>query len=154
MIDYQRIYHQGMAVSDINAVATQMAASLNLEWSPIRRFDPLPFWTPDQGMHEVTVDACYSRKGPQHLELVQGTGPFYDPANQHLNRHIGIWVDDIAAEANRLLTKGWTVLAAGASPDDGFGIIAYMQPPTAGITIELVSTDLGPIFEEWISASE
>lgn len=154
MIDYQRIYHTGMAVADIHTAREQMGKDLNLDWTPVRSFDPLPFWTPEQGDHEVVVHACYSRPGPQHLELVQGTGAFYDPANQSINRHIGIWVDDLAGEAQRLLSAGWAVLAAGASPDNGFGIIAYLSPPGGGMTVELVSMDLFPVLDEWMNADE
>lgn len=154
MIDYQRIYHTGMAVADIQAARTRLSRDLNLNWSSVRSFDPLPFWTPQQGTHEVVVHACYSRPGPQHLELVQGTGPFYDPANQAVNRHIGIWVDDLASEAHRLLSADWTALAAGAAPDDGFGVIAYLSPPGGGMTIELVSMALFPVLSEWLDAEE
>ena len=152
MIDFQRIYHTGMAVADIEAARAQIGQDLNLQWSVVRAFDPLPFWTPEAGMHEVVVQACYSRQGPQHLELVQGTGAFYDPAHQQINRHVGVWVDDLPAEADRLTGRGWRVLAAGAAPDDGYGIIAYLMPPTGGLTVELVSTDLGPVFFEWLTA--
>ena len=150
MFDLQRIFHIGMAVSDLEASRVSLGAELNLEWSPVKSFDPLPFWTPEQGSHEVSVQACYSRQGPQHLELVQGTGPFYDPSVQPDSRHIGVWVDDLVEEAGKLTASGWKVLAAGASPAEGYGTICYLSPSTGGLVIELVSTLLMPVIAEWL----
>lgn len=150
MIDLQRFHHSGMAVADIDVTMDLLGPVLGLSWAPVRDFDPLPFWTPEQGAHEVRVRATYSLGGPHHLELVQGTGPFYDPDRTPDARHIGIWVDDLAAEANRLVGAGWTVVAAGASPDQGYGLIAYVSPPVPGLLVELISTDLKPVIDDWL----
>ncbi len=152
MFDLQRMFHVGIAVADLSEAMQRMGADLHLEWSPVRRFDPLPFWTPERGCHEVSVSAVYSRQGPQHLELVQSTGAFYAPGAQPDNRHIGVWVDDLPAEANRLLRSGWRVLAASDSPEAGFGAICYIAAPAGGLLIELVSTVLEPVITEWINS--
>ncbi len=154
MFDLKRMFHVGLSVADIQSAREKMGADLNLEWSVIGTFDPLPFWTPEAGNHEVSVLACYSKPGPQHLELVQGTGAFYDPNALPDSRHIGVWVDDLPMEAEKLLSAGWRVLAAGAAPDDGFGTISYMAPPIPGLVVELVSTELESAIAEWLSASE
>lgn len=153
MIDFQRIYHTGMAVSDIHASAAQLGQDLNLEWAPLRVFDPLPFWTPEKGSHSIKVTATYSRQGPQHLELVQGpVGSFYDPALLPDCRHIGVWVDDLPGEIAVLVARGWKVLAAGAAPEQGYGTLAYIAPPMPGLLVELVSTQLLDAITEWINA--
>ena len=152
MFELQRIYHTGMAVADIAAAQASIGRALNLEWAPVRSFEPLPFWTPEEGTHEVFVHATYSRQGPHHLELVQGTGAFYDPDRAPESRHIGVWVDDLPAEAERLLRLGWQTVAAGAAPDDGFGLIAYLRPPIPGLLVELVSVGLKPVIDEWIAS--
>ena len=154
MLDLSRSFHVGMAVSDIDSARQQLGVSLGLDWTPIRVFDPLPFWTPERGEHDVIVHACYSRQGPEHLELCQGTGDFYHPDQKPDARHLGVWVDDLPAETERLLSNGWQVLAAGAKPDDGFGAICYLQPPMGGLTIELVAIDLKPVIDEWLAATE
>ncbi len=151
MFDLQRVYHTGMAVADIASAQASYGAALGLSWSPVRSFEPLPFWTPEDGAHEVFVQATYSRQGPHHLELVQGTGAFYDPDRAPDSRHIGVWVDDLPAEAERLLGLGWKTVAAGTSPSDGFGLIAYLRPPVPGLLVELVSVDLKPVIDEWIA---
>jgi catechol 2,3-dioxygenase-like lactoylglutathione lyase family enzyme len=150
MIDLQRFHHTGMIVADIDQAQADIGRALGLEWAPVRLFDPLPFWTTEDGAHQVHVKATYSLGGPHHLELVQGTGAFYDPDSAPDARHVGIWVDDIVAEANRLLGEGWRVVASGAAPEDGFGVIAYMAPPVPGLLVELISTALKPTIDGWL----
>lgn len=152
--DLQRCFHVGMPVSDIEAARKNLGGAMNVDWSPVRVFDPLPFWTPERGAHEVVVHACYSRQGPQHMELCQGTGDFYDPSSGPDARHIGVWVDDLPREASDLLSRGWTVVAGGAAPDDGFGSISYMAPPMGGLLVELVSADLKPFIDSWMRATD
>lgn len=150
MINLQHFHHSGMAVADIEQAMALFGSSLGLEWAPVRHFDPLPFWTPEAGSHEVNVKATYSLGGPHHLELVQGSGDFYNPLCMPDARHIGIWVDDLASEAAQLIAQGWTVMAAGASPDEGYGMIAYLAPPVPGLLIELIAKDLKPVIDEWL----
>ncbi|MFA7440131.1 MAG: VOC family protein [Sphingomonadaceae bacterium] len=150
MIDLQRFHHTGMAVADIDSAMELMGSTLGLRWIPVVHFDPLPFWTPEEGAHEVTVRATYSLGGPHHVELVQGSGAFYDPARAPDARHIGVWVDDVRAEAERLIAGGWRVVAANASPEEGYGAIAYCAPPIPGMLIELISTALKPTIDGWL----
>ena len=63
---------------------------------------------------------------------------------------IGVWVDNLTAETTRLVGEGWTVLAAGASPEEGYGMIAYVSPPVPGLLVELISTDLKPVIDDWL----
>lgn len=150
MFDIQNIHHTGMAVANIEQAKADLGRALALEWAPVRDFDPLPFWTPEEGTHEVRVRATYSLGGPNHLELVQGTGRFYDPEQKPDARHMGVWVDDLATDAQHLLTQGWHVVAAGASPENGFGLTAYMAPPMPGLLVELISKDLKPVIDGWL----
>ena len=150
MIDLNRIHHTGMIVDDIDAAQATLGTSLGLQWAPVRTFDPLPFWTPEQGAHELHVKATYSIGAPHHLELVQGDGPFYDPRRTSDSRHIGVFTDDLTGEVERLQGAGWTVVAAGAPPQDGYGIICYIAPPLPGLLVELISTGLKPILDDWL----
>ncbi len=144
-------FHIGMAVEDIDQCCKQIGEDLNLDWLPIKSFDPLPFWTPEEGLREISVKATYSRQGPQRIEIVQGTSIFYDPNRLPDSRHVGIWVDDLIEEATRLIDKGWIVLAAGDEPSAGYGTIAYLSPPFPGLMVELVSKQLEPMMNEWFS---
>ena len=144
-------FHIGMAVEDIDQCCKQIGEDLNLDWLPIKSFDPLPFWTPEEGLREISVKATYSRQGPQRIEIVQGTSIFYDPNRLPDSRHVGIWVDDLIEEATRLIDKGWIVLAAGDEPSAGYGTIAYLSPPFPGLMVELVSKQLEPMMNEWFT---
>lgn len=152
MIDMRRVFHAGIAVADIAREMQRMGEGLQIAWAPVRRFDPLPFWTPEDGRHEVSVSATYSRQGPMHIELVQGTGRFYAPGGQPQARHLGVWVEDLAAEAVRLVSAGWTVRAAGDAPEAGYGAICYIASPDGSLLVELVSTALQPVITDWIAA--
>ena len=144
-------FHVGMAVEDIDQCCKQIGEDLNLDWLPIKSFDPLPFWTPEEGLREISVKATYSRQGPQRIEIVQGTSIFYDPNRLPDSRHVGIWVDDLIQEATRLIDNGWIVLAAGDEPSAGYGTIAYLSPPFPGLMVELVSRQLEPMMNEWFT---
>ena len=144
-------FHVGMAVKDIDQCCKQIGEDLNLDWLPIKSFDPLPFWTPEEGLREISVKATYSRQGPVRIEIVQGTSIFYDPNRLPDSRHVGIWVDDLIEEATRLIDNGWIVLAAGDEPSAGYGTIAYLSPPFPGLMVELVSRQLEPMMNEWFT---
>jgi Glyoxalase/Bleomycin resistance protein/Dioxygenase superfamily len=154
MIDYQRTYHMGVAVADIESAMQQYGDDLGLSWAPTRTFDPLPFWTPTEGNHDVLVHATYSRQSPVHFELVQGNSPFYNPGKQPDSRHFGVWVADVTAETERLVAAGWQVAGAGAAPADGYGFIAYLIPPGGGVMVELVSELLQGDIMAWINDAD
>ena len=35
--------------------------------------------------------------------------------------HVGVWVDDVVVEAERLVDAGWAIAAAHLPPEEGFG---------------------------------
>lgn len=155
MFDLQRTFHTGIVVSDLEKAKQEVGASLNLDWTPVRIFDPLVFWTPERGLFDVVTKAVYSRQGPHHLEICQGpAGTFYDPSLLPDGRHIGVWVDDLPRETEELLSAGWRILAANGRPDDGYGVISYLAPPTSAFVVELVSIDLKPAIDEWLVETE
>ena len=153
MIDWSRTYHTGLVVEDIEAAKTFYENSMGLRFTETKVFDPLPFWTPEQGSHEVVVHACYSQPGPNHLELCQGTGAFYSVTELPDSRHVGVWVDDVAAEAERLSALGWQPLAAGSSPEEGYGSICYLRAPVGQLVVELVSTELEAFINDWLATA-
>ena len=89
---------------------------------------------------------------PQHVELLEGPeGSVWDGTATPGVHHVGVWVDDLAAEADAVLSRGWTCAAAQQSPDDGFGVFAYVVPPSGAI-VELVSSAVRPHFDQWWAA--
>ena len=149
MIDYQRLFHTGFLVPDLRAAMDHYGAAMGLKWAPIRTLPVLPVWTPAQGLRNVSIEVVYSMDGPHHTEMVTGeAGSPWDFAAGR-GQHLGIWADDIAGQTAACLAQGWTVLAAGAAPQDGYGTYVYLAPPGGGLMIELVDGAMEPSFHRW-----
>lgn len=149
MIDYQRIYHVGVRVPDVDAAMAEMSAALGLTWATVQYFAERPVWTPERGLELVELTFTYSCEGPQHVELLTG-GSVWACGDQPGAHHVGVWCDDIAGETERCLSLGWTLAAAAKDPADGFGTFVYVVPPS-GLIVELVSSAAQPRFEQWFA---
>lgn len=148
-IDYQRMYHQGVRVPDIDAAMDEMGSQLGVTWATVQHNPAQGIWTPEHGMQHVPLTFVYSCEGPQHIELLQGPpGTVWDGSEHPGAHHVGVWVDDVAAETQACLDAGWTLAAAGAAPEDGFGVYTYVVPPS-GYIVELVWSAVLPRFEAW-----
>lgn len=154
MIDFQKIFHTGYLVPDLDLAMQHYGVALGLNWAKPFTFEELPLWTPGEGLHHLRLEVIYSTEGPHHLELQKGpAGSYYDPVLRS-GHHVGIWVEDVAAAVGHQQAHGWTVQAAGTSPEDGYGAFVYLEPPGGGLTVELVSTDLRPVLESWWNGGE
>lgn len=148
-IDYQRIFHTGVRVPSLDEAMAELGPKLNITWSEVRENDQ-QVWTPARGLHTVPLRYTYSAEGPQHLELLEGAaGSVWDGREEPGVHHIGVWADDVAAEADAALADGWVCAASHAAPDDGFGVFAYVVPPGSGIIVELVASAVQPMFDQW-----
>ncbi len=151
MIDYQRLFHTGIRVPDIDAAMAEMGQTLGVSWASVQHNPAQQVWTPQHGLQAVELTFTYSCEGPQHLELLAGEpGTIWDGSADPGVHHVGVWVDDVAAETERCVQAGWQVAAAAASPDDGYGAFAYVVPPSGPI-VELVWSAIEPAFESWWS---
>lgn len=151
MLDYTRVFHTGVLTSDLEAACEFYTRTLGITFAEPYEFEALPIWTPDRGLHHVRNRFTYSVEGPIHLELQGGEpGSFYDPAASR-GDHVGIWVSDILATVAGLIGQGWEVIAAGAAPDDGWGLFTYLRPAQGGMAIEVVSETLQPVFARWFN---
>jgi catechol 2,3-dioxygenase-like lactoylglutathione lyase family enzyme len=149
MIDYQRLYHVGIRVTDIDASMAELSAGLGVRWASVQHNAAQKVWTPDDGLRAVELQFVYSCEGPQHIELLQGPpGTVWDGSQHSGVHHVGVWVDDVAAETQRCLDAGWALAAAGASPENGYGTFTYVVPPSGAI-VELVWSGALPRFEAW-----
>jgi catechol 2,3-dioxygenase-like lactoylglutathione lyase family enzyme len=149
--DYQQaLFHTGVRVPDLEGAMAALGSSLSLTWAQVVERDQA-LWTPAGGQHTVPLRFTYSCAGPQHVELLQGApGSLWDGADLPGVHHLGVWVDDVAAEVERLVAEGWTLAAAQQSPEDGYGVMAYVRSP-GGVLLEPVSTAVRPRFERWWS---
>ena len=149
MIDYQRIFHNGFLVPNLEVAMQEMGASLGVTWATPWSYDPMSYWTP-AGKAETPLLVTYSKQGPQHVELIQGTGFWASKPGVGIH-HIGVWTDNLAAEANALVKQGWVPEAALMSPDEGWGRFCYIRPPSGGMRLELVSTEIKELMESrWV----
>jgi hypothetical protein len=116
--DYQQaLFHVGVRVPDLEAGMAALTAGLGLTWAQVVERDQA-LWTPERGQHTVRLRFTYSCEGPQHVELLQGeAGSMWDAADAPGVHHQGVWVDDVGAEVERFVATGWTLEAAGRSPD-------------------------------------
>ena len=149
MIDYQRLFHTGIRVPDIDAAMDEMGSTLGVTWASVQHNPAQQVWTPERELQEVELSFVYSCEGPQHVELLQGpAGTIWDGSDDPGVHHVGLWVDDVAAETERCVDAGWKVAAAGAPPDDGYGAFTYVVPPSGPI-VELVWSVIEPRFQAW-----
>lgn len=150
MIDFSKIFHTGIVVENLEKAMAELGEALDLEWSEVKEFAPIVHWIPGKGRTEIAMKAVYSKKGPVHLEICEGpAGSFYDISNQPDGRHLGVWVDSVAEESERLVSLGWKVLAANGTPEEGYGALTYMTPPDETFVVELVDIELKPMIDEW-----
>lgn len=148
MFDYQRMFHQGVRVPDIHAAMDELGAALGVTWAQLQERD-MPIWTPERGVEVVPLKFVYSAEGPQHIELLQGTpGTFWDGRVHPGVHHVGVWADDVATETEALVAAGWTLVGAGLPPEQGYGTMTYLAPPS-GLIVELVRASALPMFERW-----
>ena len=148
MIDFGRLFHTGVRVPDLDKAMLELGDALDLSWSTVCEWQQ-PAWTPEDGIRTFALRFTYSTEGPVHVELLEGAlgSPWFagDAPGPH---HLGVWVDDVAASVDELVTAGWRIVAAAAAPEDGFGAFAYVAPPS-GVIIEVVAARAKPRFEAW-----
>ena len=148
MIDFARLFHTGVRVPDLDTAMAELGGAMALTWAtPVEWQQQV--WTPEDGTRTFPLRFTYSCEGPVHVELLEGAAgsPWHagDAPGAH---HMGVWVDDVVAEANVLVGAGWRIVAASAPPEDGFGAFVYLAPP-AGLIVEIVAARAQPRFEAW-----
>ncbi len=149
MFDFQEIYHIGIRVPDLSEAMEEMGTSLGVTWAEPVETSGQSIWTPEMGQMSLPLKFVYSCEGPQHLELLEGPkDSIWDGRKDSGVHHVGVWVGDVAQETERFIRQGWTLLAAGVSPDKGYGGYTYVAPPS-GTIVELVSMAIKPRFERW-----
>ena len=113
MLNFQDIFHVGIRVPDIHQAMEELGESLGLTWTEVVETSGQRLWTPENGQQEVPLKFVYSCEGPQHLELLEGEkGSFWDGTEDSGVHHVGIWVDDVQSETDRLISLGWGLLGS------------------------------------------
>jgi catechol 2,3-dioxygenase-like lactoylglutathione lyase family enzyme len=155
MIDFQQIFHIGVRVGDLDTAMREFGDGLGLTWAEVRDNPAQTLWTPQHGLQHLHLRYTYSAQGPQHVELLEGPpGSFWDGRVHGGAHHVGVWVDSVTDETDRLVAAGWTLVGARADPAEGngYGVFSYVQPPS-GLIVELVDRSVLPYFESWWSTA-
>jgi catechol 2,3-dioxygenase-like lactoylglutathione lyase family enzyme len=149
--DYeQALFHVGVRVPSLEDAMAELSSGLGITWAPTVERDQAA-WTPEKGSFTTRLRFTYSCEGPQHIELLQGEpGSIWDGDDRPGIHHQGIWVDDVAAETERLVGLGWTLEMAGRSPEEGYGPMTYVRSPQ-GFLLEPVTAAVKPRFAAWFA---
>jgi catechol 2,3-dioxygenase-like lactoylglutathione lyase family enzyme len=144
-----RLFHVGVRVPDLEAAMASLGPALGLTWAAVVEREQ-PVWTPQDGAGSTPLRFTYSCEGPQHVELLQGAaGSVWDGDDRPGVHHMGIWVEDVARETERLIARGWTLELAQRSPEEGYGSMTYVRSPDGGFLLEPVTAAARPRFETW-----
>ena len=149
MFDYNdALFHVGVLVPHLETAMPELAEGLGITWAGVVEREQ-PVWTPAGGAATTPLRFTYSCEGPQHVELLQGApGSLWDGTRAPGVHHHGIWVEDVAAETERLVAQGWSLEMAQKSPADGYGVMTYVRSP-AGFLLEPVNAAVRPRFDRW-----
>jgi len=149
VVDYVgALYHVGVRVVELEAAMAELGKAFGITWASVVEREQ-PAWTPADGAFTTPLRFTYSCEGPQHVELLQGApGSLWDGADAPGLHHHGVWVDDVAAETERLVAAGWTLEMAQKPPDEGYGAMTYVRAPS-GFLLEPVTSAVRPRFERW-----
>jgi len=148
-VNLQDIFHIGIRVPDIYQAMEELGDSLGLTWTEVVETPGQRIWTPEKGQQEVPLKFVYSCEGPQHLELLEGEkGSFWDGSEDSGVHHVGVWVDDVKSETDRLISLGWDLLGSARPPEEGYASMTYLSPPS-GTIVELVTSANKARFDRW-----
>jgi hypothetical protein len=148
MIESKRIFHTCMLVTMLEAAMEAIGNTTGLVWATPWVYEKLEYWTPRGIVTTPQIRVSYSKQGPQHLELIEpAAGGFFDSAAQGVMHHVGVWSEDVGAEAKAMISEGWILEAAAVSPAAGYGRVAFLRPAGGGMLVELVTTGLLPLLQ-------
>jgi catechol 2,3-dioxygenase-like lactoylglutathione lyase family enzyme len=126
----QRVWHIGIAVPDLAEGQEELGGVFGLEWRPAR-VRSLTLADAAGRLHEVECHVAFSLGGPFAVEVWQAIpgSPLDIPEGGGVH-HIGYWVNDLAAEAERLEALGFPAYAT-------VGTTPLLNRGPAGTVIEL-----------------
>lgn len=146
------IFVTGLIVPDIDTAVAETTAALGLEFTPVQE-SPLKMRTPN-GIEEFDLRFVYSLGAAPHLELIQAVpGTYYDARGGGWMRHVGMWVDDLAAASAALSERGLPLEAAGMNGDEEpYAFVFHANE--WGLRVELVDRVQQDYFETWLGGGE
>lgn len=141
----------GLVVPDIERAIEETQKSLDVRFTPVQE-SPLTMRTPN-GVEQFDLRFVYSLGQPPYLELIEGIpGGYYDAGGGYI-RHVGLWVDDLAAASEELGRRGMPLEAAGMQgAREPYAFVFHAHP--FGLRVELVDRVQQETFEAWLGGGE
>lgn len=136
------ITHMALVVADIEDAMRRYGAAFGLTWAQPWRGE-MPVVAGDQETSPM-VTFTFSKQGPPHLELIEQVPDTVWQPTRGLH-HVGVWVDDVPAAAERMAADGFVTEVMGVS-----GEFAYLLAED-GFRLELVDRKAEPEFARWLA---
>jgi Glyoxalase/Bleomycin resistance protein/Dioxygenase superfamily len=151
--DVGAIYHVGYVVENIDGAMSQFSEAIGVSF--VDHFVTARYRDAGNSIVTVELHTSFSLQGPTHIELIEAMpGSIWEIGSGPRLHHIGLWTDDVPAEAARLVCAGLTPVASGLDPDDesSSGYFSYHRNPQ-GSLVELVDINMQQGMRDWIGAS-
>jgi hypothetical protein len=151
-IDVSAVYHVGYVVEDLDEAMARFSEAMATRW--VDHFVRVKYRSEFDTIVEVELHTSFSLDGPTHIELVQAApGTIWEIGAGPQLHHVGLWTDDIAAEALRLTRSGLPAVATGLNLVDESvaGLFSYHRNPYGG-KVELVDIAMKQGMHDWIRA--
>ncbi len=146
-----RVFHVGFVVPDLEAAVASLGPALGLSFTTPMELPGLDVFNAD-GPTSVPLRFVYSTR-PIHVEIIETSpGSLWDFDDRQRGHHLGVWSDDVAAEADRLEALGFPRLWWATNATGGL-TFSYHQTPF-GFYIELVDTVAKAFYPDWFRASD
>ena len=149
-VPWENVYHVGIVVDDMERAMDDIGGDLKLEWAP-RRTANVTVGAPGKTAEPVGLEVVYSRTGPPFLELIEVTKQetVWSGTPGSRIHHLGVYVDDLKSEFERLTAKGMVDEAHGVGPDGELSLFSYLRSPH-GVRLELVDGAGRPGLVDWL----
>jgi lactoylglutathione lyase len=149
-LDVSAVYHVGYVVEDLVAAMAQFTDTIGARW--VDHFVDVRYRDHEGATVEVNLHTSFSLDGPTHIELIEAApDTIWQLGNGPSLHHIGLWTDDIPAEAERLMRTGMPAVASGFGPDNttDTGYFSYHANPL-GAKVELVDIAKQQGMHDWM----
>jgi catechol 2,3-dioxygenase-like lactoylglutathione lyase family enzyme len=153
MFNITDLSHVAAVVVDLDQAMYELSEAFELDWLSVQK-RTMTVRRENGEVERTELLFTYSRQGPPHLELLQGTpGSIWGPERAGLH-HIGVWADDFVADVAALEQRGMPVELTLASRDteDPRGFTYHRSPH--GLRVELVSSEARPMFDRWLAGGD
>ena len=144
------LYHVGYVVEQLEDAMARFSDAIGARW--VDHVVHARYLDRDGQVVDVDLHTSFTLDGPVHIELIEAApGTIWALDVGPRIHHVGLWTDDVAAEAERLVGSGMPVVAGGLDNADPAvpGYFSYHANPHGG-HVELVHVDMKPGMHDWM----